>query len=41
MANRSNLYASDRLPEPGAVIAPVGLSEFEWEVPLVHKLMTA
>lgn len=41
MANRSCLYASEFIPERDAPIAPIGLSEFEWDVPLAHKLMMA
>lgn len=40
MANRSYLYAMDSLPEPGQPTpsAP-GISEWNWDIPLVHKVL--
>ncbi|MBA3540568.1 MAG: hypothetical protein H0T79_13240 [Deltaproteobacteria bacterium] len=41
MANRSYLYASDAIPDGTAKLAPRGLSECNYDIPLVHKLMVA
>src|SRR4051812_48216214 len=41
MANRSYLYACDGIPDGEAKLAPTGLSEYNYDVPLVHKLMIA
>jgi len=39
MANRSYLYASDAIPDGKTKIAPRGLCEYNWDIPLVHKLV--
>ncbi|HEU0037590.1 MAG TPA: hypothetical protein VFQ53_43565 [Kofleriaceae bacterium] len=40
MANRSYLYTCDELPGGEGFYAR-GLSEYNWDIPLVHKLMIA
>ncbi|MBA2540037.1 MAG: hypothetical protein H0V17_10420 [Deltaproteobacteria bacterium] len=40
MANRSHLYTCDEIPG-GKGFRARGLSEYGWEIPLVHKLMVA
>ena len=40
MANRSYLYAVDILPAPGEKRPPAkGVSEWNWDIPLVHKVL--
>lgn len=40
MANRSYVYAADELPVPGqARPAAKGVSEWNWDVPLVHRVL--
>ncbi|PPG05436.1 hypothetical protein C5E06_00765 [Pseudoclavibacter sp. RFBI5] len=42
MANRSYLYVVDEVPGQGAPLARVsGLSEWNWDVPLVHELLVS
>jgi|SRR5690606_33869754 len=40
MANRSHLYTCDEIPGAASFYAR-GLSEYNWDIPLVHKLMMA
>src|SRR5690606_32698343 len=40
MANRSHLYTCDEVPGAESFYAR-GLSEYNWDIPLVHKLMMA
>lgn len=39
MANRSYLYATDRLPDGRADSSWIGLSEWNYDIPLVYKLL--
>lgn len=42
MANRSYLYVVDEIPGQGAPLTRVtGLSEWKWDVPLVHELLVS
>jgi hypothetical protein len=41
MSNRSYLYALDEIPDGKKKVYPVGMCEFAYEIPLVHKLMMA
>ena len=42
MANRSYLYVVDEVPGEGAPLTRVtGLSEWKWDVPLVHELLVS
>ncbi len=41
MANRSYLYATDTIPSKGKPNPSYGLAEYNWDVPLVFKLIMA
>ena len=41
MANRSYLYTCDESPAAGRAVKPRGLCEFNYGIPIVHKLMVA
>ena len=39
MANRSYLYSTDRIPGSGEGIQVVGITEWNYEIPILHKLL--
>ena len=41
MANRSYLYTCDDIPTADGKVKPRGLCEFNYGIPIVHKLMVA
>jgi hypothetical protein len=42
MANRSYVYSVDTRPEPGKQPSPIrSLSEFNWDIPLAHKILAS
>ncbi|HUS27839.1 MAG TPA: hypothetical protein VMZ53_05005 [Kofleriaceae bacterium] len=41
MANRSYLYTCDQVPTDESTDAPRGLSELNYDIPLIHMLMAA
>ncbi|HEY1134566.1 MAG TPA: hypothetical protein VGE77_08305 [Nocardioides sp.] len=41
MANRSYLYAVDRIPDGTAPVRAVGVSEWPWDLPTVHLVLVS